>query len=75
MKISASQLRSNIYKILDQIIKNGQPVEIERKGTILRIIVPKSSFAKLNKLKKRKLTDEDSENFTHIDWTHEWSEK
>jgi hypothetical protein len=37
MALTASKLRENIYKILDQILETGVPVEIERDGKLLRI--------------------------------------
>ncbi|MBF0366178.1 MAG: hypothetical protein HQK50_11440 [Oligoflexia bacterium] len=75
MKLTASQLRENIYKILDTIVDTGTPVEIERNGHILQIISVKRSYSKLSKLTRRKVTDEDSDYFTHIDWSHEWKER
>ena len=36
--ITASSLRQNIYTILDEVLETGVPVEIERKGQILRIV-------------------------------------
>jgi hypothetical protein len=38
MAVSATQLRQNIYAILDEALATGKPVEIERKGKILRIV-------------------------------------
>lgn len=38
MPYSATRLRQNLYAILDSVLENGQPVEIERKGHILRIV-------------------------------------
>lgn len=72
MTMTASKLRQDIYRILDSVIETGDPVEIERNGFVLRIVPDKYAFKKLDKLKKRTLTDEDSDNFTHIDWTAEW---
>ncbi len=72
MKLTASKLRQDIYKILDEIIKTGKPVEIERNGSVLRILPVKTNFSKMSRLKKHKITDEESENFTHIDWSSEW---
>ncbi len=72
MPITTSKLRQDIYRILDSIIETGEPVEINRNGVILRIVPEKHTFKKLEKLKKRKLTDENSDNFTHIDWSNEW---
>ncbi len=72
MRLTASRLRQEVYKILDEIIRTGIPAEIERNGSILRIVPVKQRFSKLSKLKKRHLTDENSEVFEHIDWTSEW---
>ena len=38
MRISASKLRENIYSILDQALRTGTPVDVLRKGKILKIV-------------------------------------
>jgi hypothetical protein len=38
MAVSATQLRQNIYAILDEALATGKPIEIERKGKVLRIV-------------------------------------
>jgi hypothetical protein len=38
MPLTASKLRENIYRILDQVLETGVPVEIERRGKILKIV-------------------------------------
>ena len=35
--ITASQLQKNVYRILDQVLETGAPVEIEHAGRRLRI--------------------------------------
>jgi hypothetical protein len=75
MKLTASKLRQDIFRILDKIIETGEPIEIERAGHILMITQVKRSSSKLSKLKRRKVTDEDSDNFTHIDWSKEWKHR
>ena len=71
-RLTASKLRQEICKILDEIIRTGKPAEIERNGSILKIVPVSHKFNKLGKLKKRKLSEEDSDNFEHLDWTSEW---
>jgi antitoxin (DNA-binding transcriptional repressor) of toxin-antitoxin stability system len=73
MKVTASHLRQNIYAILDEALETGVPVEIERKGRLLRI-VPERKPSKLDRLKKRNRVVGDPEDFIHIDWSKEWSE-
>lgn len=38
MPLTASKLRENIYRVLDQVLETGEPVEIERNGRRLRIV-------------------------------------
>ena len=73
MKITASKLRENIYNILDQALETGVPVEVERKGRILKIVPPPKQ-SRLAKLKKRKYLVGDPESIVHMDWLKEWSE-
>lgn len=38
MAITASQLRQDIYRLLDRVLESGEPLEIERKGRRLRVV-------------------------------------
>lgn len=72
MKVTASKLRENIYGILDQALE-GVPVELVRKGKILRI-VPEVTPDKLSRLKKRNCIVGDPDDIVHMDWLSEWTE-
>ena len=72
MKVTASKLRENIYSILDQALE-GVPVEVVRKGKILRI-VPDVKPDKLSRLKKRDCIVGDPDDIVHMDWLSEWTE-
>jgi hypothetical protein len=77
MSISITQLRANIYNIVDDIIKTEQPVEIERDGVKLRIIAihPEHPVKtkKIERLIARKeIMVGDPEDYVHIDWSDEW---
>jgi hypothetical protein len=72
MKVTASKLRENIYGILDQALE-GVPVEVVRKGKILRI-VPEVKPDKLSRLKKRNCIIGDPDDIVHMDWLSEWTE-
>jgi antitoxin (DNA-binding transcriptional repressor) of toxin-antitoxin stability system len=71
MPISASQLRQNIYRILDGILESGEPVEIERKGRTLKIM-PADRPKKLLRLDRRDYLLVDPEEIVEIDWSSEW---
>ena len=72
MRITASQLRENVYRILDQAVATGIPVEVIRKGTVLRI-VPEKRVSKLGRLKKRSGFDGNPDDIMSIDWRKEWT--
>ena len=74
MALTASKLRENVYRVLDQVLETGEPVEIERNGRRLRIIVdPDDAQTKLRRLVRRPdLVVGDSEEFIHLDWSDEW---
>jgi hypothetical protein len=71
MAIKASALRENIYRILDEVLETGVPIEIERRGKILRI-VPEETRSKLDNLRPRPYLLSDPEELVHLDWSEEW---
>jgi prevent-host-death family protein len=73
MKITASKLRENIYQILDEAIATGTPVEVVRKGTVVRI-VPEKRTSKLTRLKKRSGFKGNPDDIIGMDWSKEWTE-
>jgi len=73
MRVTASKLRENVYKILDEAIETGVPVEIVRKGVVLRI-VPEKPRSKLDGLKKRSAFVGDPDDIIGMDWSSEWTE-
>ena len=73
MAITASKLRENVYRILDEAIETGKPVEVVRKGVTLTIVPPKR-VSKMATLKKRKVFVGAVEDIIGMDWSKEWSE-
>ena len=74
MRVTASKLRENIYRILDEAIATGVPVEVIRKGKVLKI-VPDKPVSKLDRLRKRKnVFVGNVEDIIGMDWSKEWTE-
>jgi hypothetical protein len=75
-RLTASRLRANVYRVLDQVIETGIPVEIERHGRRLRIVPASLGRApapgKLARLKTRRYLRCEPEALVHIDWSREW---
>ena len=71
MIVTPSTLRQNIYRLLDQVIETGIPIEIKRKGIILKII-PSKKKDKLENLKERNIINCEPDELVHIDWSSEW---
>jgi hypothetical protein len=72
-RITASQLRQNIYRILDEVIETGRPVEIERKGRVVRIETERQETSIFEALTPHPGSIVgDSEDLVHIDWSREW---
>ena len=74
MRVTASKLRENVYQILDEALQTGIPVEVIRKGKVLKI-VPEKPVSKLDRLKTRKnIFVGDIEDIIGMDWSKEWTE-
>ena len=71
MGISATKLRQDLYNILDKIIEEGIPVEIDRKGHKLKII-PEKRKSKLELLKKHDVINGDPRDILNINWADTW---
>lgn len=72
MAVTASELRANIYKLLDQALETGRPIEVERKGKIFRIMPPEQ-ISKLARLPRRaRFIRGDADELVHMDWSSEW---
>ena len=76
MRVTATKLRQNVYAILDEVLEKGIPVEIERKGRILKIVPAKkvSIFDRIPPAPDLIMGDpKDLMNFK-LDWEKEWRE-
>lgn len=72
MTITASELRQNVYRLLDEVLATGVPLEVERGGRRLRI-VPVDAAPKLSRLSPHPSTIVgDPEDLVHVDWSGEW---
>jgi len=73
MAIKPTELRRDLYRILDAVLSTGTPVEIERDGARLKI-VPVEAPRRLDRLVAHPdaiLVDPGE--IVEIDWSSEWT--
>jgi antitoxin (DNA-binding transcriptional repressor) of toxin-antitoxin stability system len=74
MKVTATQLRADLYRILDRVSKTGEEVEITRaRGSL--VIKPKVSERRSRRRRPRgnpKLIVGSPDDLIHMDWSKHW---
>jgi len=72
MTFTATDLRNDIYNILDKVLETGTPVSIERKGRLLQLVPvePKDRLAAIPTFSD--LITGDAADLAHVDWSSEW---
>jgi hypothetical protein len=72
MAITASELRQNVYRLLDEVLSTGRPLEIERNGQLLRIS-PALTTSRLERIAPRPdLIVGDPDDFVSWDRSANW---
>ena len=71
-QVTATALRENLYRILDELVESGEPVELVRKGSrirLTRVVEPDA----LDRLERRSCIVGDPQELVHVDWSSEWN--
>ncbi|MCD8543894.1 hypothetical protein [Sulfurospirillum cavolei] len=71
MVVTPSKLRENLYNLLDAVIEKGEPLEISRKGKILRI-APEQRPSRLDKIVAKKIITASDDELINTSWEGEW---
>ncbi|GAA4823314.1 type II toxin-antitoxin system Phd/YefM family antitoxin [Nocardioides caeni] len=70
--VSPSQLRQDLYRLLDGVLETGRPLEILRKGRLLRV-VPDQPVSRLDQIRTdASVIVGDPEDLVSVDWSSEW---
>ena len=70
--ITATQLRKDVYHLLDQVLDLGEPIELKRKGKLIRIS-PVTNGSKLASLEAHSLAiTGDPDELVQVDWSDNW---
>lgn len=72
MKVTATKLRQNLYRILDRVAETGETVEIVRGDKVLRIAVapPRKKMKRL--ISRKDYLRGDPDEIVHMDWADQW---
>ena len=73
MGITPSELRRDIYRLLDGVLDSGTPLEVERGGRLLHIVAVERSGNRLSRIRGR--ADGivgDPDDLVEIDWSEHW---
>lgn len=69
--ITPTELRSNIYKLLDEILKTGIPLEIKKGDKKLRIVPVEKADKFDNLIHRPEAIEGDPEDLVDISWEDE----
>lgn len=70
--ITATQLRSNVYQVLDRVLETGLPQQVKRNGETLLIISAAERRLRLSELPKRDGLNCTVEELVATSWEQEW---
>ncbi|MGI8575969.1 MAG: type II toxin-antitoxin system Phd/YefM family antitoxin [Egibacteraceae bacterium] len=73
MAITASELRRNVYRLLDEVLETGVPLEIERGGHRLRIVPSERSSRFDRPGGNPDAIVGDPDELVHLDWSTSWT--
>lgn len=71
--VTASELRQNVYRLLDEVLETGTPLEIERHGRQLRIVALDPPIKSSRLVPHPDTVAGDPEELVHVDWSGEWN--
>ena len=74
MHVTPTELRADLYRLLDGVIAGGEPILVRRGGVTLRIAVAASaeSSPPLPRPLRADLIVGDPEDLVHLDWSNAW---
>lgn len=69
---SVSRLRADLYRVIDQVLETGEPVEVERNGRRVRIVPAEAASRHAALRPHPDYLAADPESLVHLDWSGEW---
>lgn len=73
MHVTPTELRADLYRLLDSVIAGGEPILVRRGGVTLRIALAAGAAAALPLPLRADLIVGDPEDLVQIDWSKAWN--
>jgi len=71
--VTASELRKNVYRLIDRTLETGEPLEIRRGDRTLRLVPDAGATDRLAAIHTNpEVVAGDAEELVSIDWSGEW---
>ncbi len=70
--VNATQLRKDVYRILDQVLETGEPCEVIRRGRRLQIVSLDPPRRKLDSLPRREILNGSFDELVNNSWADAW---
>ena len=69
--VTPTELRANIYKLLDEVLKTGIPLEVRRGGKTLKVVSGEEVDKFQNLVSRPHVIQGDPEDLVEISWEDE----
>lgn len=69
--ITVTELRGNIFKLLDEVLRTGIPIEVNKGGKTLRIVPAEPSSKLQNLISRPDVINGNPEDIVNITWERE----
>ncbi len=70
-KVTPTQLRKDLYHLLDEILESGEGIEVSRPGGKVVLLAQKGP-AKLSNLRRRSTIIGEADNIDAVGWEDAW---
>lgn len=73
-QVTPSQLRADVYRLVDEVLETGIPLQINRRGRKLLLVAEEPVVDRLSRIRGNpNVIVGDPEDLVHMDWSGEWS--
>ena len=72
VKLTATELRANLYRILDLVAEKSEIVEIARRGKILKIVLASPPDKTRRLVSRENYLKGNPDEIVHMDWSDQW---